>query len=79
MGMVCPNHGVVLTVQGMVSAENVYFCQMLSPRPVAGVAGHQFLKYAFRISARMSRGRFPVDRFVELFISNVLDLIFRNQ
>jgi hypothetical protein len=44
MGMVCPIHGVVLTVQGMVSAENVYFCQMLSPRPVVEVAGASVLE-----------------------------------
>ena len=79
MGMVCPNHGVVLTIQGMVSAENVYFLPNVVASAGGRGGGHQFLKYAFRISAWMSRGRFPVDRFVELFISNVLDLIFRNQ
>ena len=33
--MVCPIHGVVLTVQGMVSAENVYFL----PNVVASAGG----------------------------------------
>ena len=35
MGNICPNHGVVLTVQGMVSAENVYFL----PNVVASAGG----------------------------------------